>query len=76
MSAHSLMSAPLKSKIFEISAPRPAQKTYQAFCGLKHRNLLEAGSFPTRKLNQSASCLMLQFKGKNTLKLPSDSNFK
>ena len=48
----------------------------QAFYGLKHYNLLETGSFLIRKLNQSTSCLMLQFKGKNTLKLPFDSNFK
>ena len=41
--------------------------SYQAFCGLKHYNLLETGSFLIRKLNQSTSCLMLQFKGKNTL---------
>ena len=47
-----------------------------AFYGLHHYNLLDTGSFLIRKLNQSTSCLMLQFKGKNTLKLPSDSNFK
>ena len=49
---------------------------YQAFYGLKHYNLLETGSFLIRKLNQLTSCLLLQFKGKNTLKLPFDSNFK
>ena len=49
---------------------------YQAFYGLKHYNLLETGSFLIRKLNQPTSCLMLQFKGNNTLKLPFDSSFK
>ena len=43
---------------------------YQAFYGLKHYNLLEAGGFLIRKLNQSTSCLMLQLKSKNALKLP------
>ena len=51
-------------------------RPYQAFYGLKHYNLLETESFLIRKLNRSTSCLMLQFKGKNTLKLPFDSNFK
>ena len=41
--------------------------TYQAFYSLKHCNLLETRSFLMRKLNQPTSCLMLQFKGKNTL---------
>ena len=49
---------------------------YQAFDGLNHYNVLETGSFLIRKLNQSTSCLMLQFKGKNTLKLPFDSSLK
>ena len=52
------------------------KKAYQGLYGLKHYNLLETGSFLIRKLNQSTSCLMLQFKGKNTLKLPFLSNFK
>ena len=42
----------------------------------KYYNLLEAGSFLIRKLNQPTSCLMLQFKGKNKLKLPFDNSFK
>ena len=50
------------------------QEAYQAFYGLNHYNHLETGSFLIRKLNQSTSCPMLQFKGKNTL--PFDSNFK
>ena len=49
---------------------------YQAFYGLKHYNLLETESFLIRKLNQPTSCLMLQFKGRITLKLPFDSSFK
>ena len=53
-----------------------SQKSYQAFYRLKHYNSLETGSFLIRKLNQSTSCLMLQFKGTNALKLPFDSNFK
>ena len=53
-----------------------AVSSYQAFYSLKHYNLLETGSFLIRKLNRSTSCLMLQFKGKNTLKLPFDSNCK
>ena len=51
-------------------------KIYQAFYGLEHYNLLVTGSFLIRKLNQPTSCLVLQFKGKNTLKLPFDSSFK
>ena len=49
---------------------------YQAFYGLKHYNLLKTGSFLIRKLNEPTSCLMVQFKGKNTLKLPFDSSLK
>ena len=52
------------------------KNSYQTFYGLKHYNLLETGSFLIRKLNPSTSCLMLQFKGKNTHELPFDSNFK
>ena len=51
-------------------------KSYQAFYSLKHYNLLETVSFLIRKLNQPTSCLMLQFKGKNTLKQPFNSSFK
>ena len=40
--------------------------TYQAFYSLKHYNLLKTGSFLIRKLNQSTSCLILQFKDKYT----------
>ena len=50
--------------------------SYQAFYGMKHYNLVETGSFLIRKLNQPTSCLMLQFKGKNTLKPQFDSSFK
>ena len=50
--------------------------SYQAFYGLNHYNLLETGSFLIRKLNQPTSCLMLQFKDKNTRKLPLDSSLK
>ena len=39
-------------------------------------NLLETGSFLIRKLNHLTNCLVLQFKGKNTLKLPFDSSSK
>ena len=52
------------------------KSSYQAFYGLKHYNLLQTGSFLIRKLNQSTSCLMLQLKGKSTLKLLFDSNFR
>ena len=37
---------------------------------------METGSFLIRKLNQPTSCLMLQCKGKNTLKSPFNSSFK
>ena len=49
---------------------------YQAFCSLRHYNLMKTGSFLTRKLNQPTSCLMLQFKSKNTLKSPFNSSFQ
>ena len=49
--------------------------SYQAFCSLKHYNLLYAGSFVIRKLNQTTSCLTLQFKGENALKPPFNSIF-
>ena len=54
----------------------PNHNSYQAYYDLEHYNLLETGSFLIRKLNQPTSCLMLQFKGKNTLKLPFDSSLK
>ena len=50
----------IKPKPYPVSRDR----TYQAFYGLKHYNLLETESFLIRKLNQPTSCLMLQFKGK------------
>ena len=43
---------------------------------LRSEERLETGGFLTRKLNQPTNCLMLQFKGKNTVKLPSDSSFQ
>ena len=61
--------------MYTVASPNP-NESYQAFYGLKRYNLLETGSFLVRKLNQSTSYLMLQFKGKNTLELPFDSNFK
>ena len=54
----------------------PNHNSYQAYYDLEHYNLLETGSFLIRKLNQPTSCLMLQFKGKNTLKLRFDSSLK
>ena len=49
---------------------------YQAFCGLRHYNLSETGSFLIRKLNQPTRCLMSQSKGKNTLKQQFNRNFR
>ena len=54
----------------------PKSLAYQAFCSLTHYNLMETGSFLIRKLNQPTCCLMLQYKGKNTLKSPFNSSFK
>ena len=54
---------------------RTGSQPYQAFYCLKHYNPLETGSFLIMKLNQPTSCLMLQFKGKNTLKPPFNSSF-